>query len=57
MARKTEIIVHKIEIMKAGRRFGKLWITKVGLQWIPRNQSNCGTMSWKEFDQEMKKRI
>jgi hypothetical protein len=52
----VEIILHKIEIVKSGGRFGKLWLDKVGLKWQDKNSRRTGSLTWNELDEMMRKR-
>jgi hypothetical protein len=53
----TEIVLHKIEVRRNGKRFGYIWIGKMGIQWKSVNDKNWANVTWKEFDQVMKDRI
>jgi hypothetical protein len=53
---KTEIVFHKIEIRRGGKKFGDLWIDKKCLQWKPVHSRRCTNITWAKFDQLMRSR-
>ena len=53
MPRPTEIVLHRIEIKKAGKVFGMLWIGKGGVSWKPKHGRKAVDLTWKQFDEKM----
>src|ERR1700733_9706682 len=52
----TEIVHHKIEVVRNGKKFGTLWIGKQWIQWRTGGGKKHTNMTWKEFDRHMKSR-
>lgn len=51
-----EIVLHRIQVKRNGKRFGHLWIGKRGVQWKSLYSQKTGNITWKEFDDYMKER-
>ena len=52
----TEMVFHRIEVRRSGRRFGNLWLGKQGIQWKGSGKRSWANITWGEFDKFMAKR-
>jgi hypothetical protein len=51
-----EIVLHRIQVRRNGKRFGSLWVGKRGVQWKSLYSQKVGNITWKDFDGYMKER-